>query len=75
MMSLLLTPLELEELTGRKRCKEQSETLTKMHIRWTINAAGSLIVGRLHVEQVLSGMSSENGGDNRKKPNLKALNA
>ncbi|MGP9796147.1 DUF4224 domain-containing protein [Halomonas sp. 86] len=74
MAALFLTHEEIEHLTGRKRCKEQSDTLTKMGVRWQVNAAGVLIVGRRHVEQVLSGEGLAANDQERKKPNLKALN-
>ena len=69
MSALILTAEEVEEITGRKRGKE----LTQMGIRWQVNAAGSLIVGRKHVERVLSGEIST--PKERKKPNLQALSA
>ncbi|MFG6179724.1 DUF4224 domain-containing protein, partial [Halomonas sp. THAF12] len=39
-MRLFLTSEELEELTGRKRRKEQCDALDLMGIRWKANAAG-----------------------------------
>ncbi|MBW5800632.1 DUF4224 domain-containing protein [Halomonas elongata] len=71
-MRLFLTSEELEELTGRKRRKEQSETLTAMGIRWKTNAAGELIVGRSHVEKVLCGDEHSQQRE-RTRPNLEAL--
>lgn len=73
MSALILTAEEIEGITGRKRGKEQSKVLTQMGIRWQINEAGSLIVGRKHVERVLSGEISTS--NERKKPNLQALSA
>lgn len=70
-MPLFLTNEELEELTGRKRRKEQCETLDEMGIRWKMNAAGGLIVGRRHVEQVLCGEGV--APQKRTRPNLEAL--
>ena len=66
---LVLTAEKVEEITGHKRGK----VLTQMGIRWQINAAGSLIVGRKHVERVLSGEIST--PKERKKPNLQTLSA
>ncbi|MGQ7249568.1 DUF4224 domain-containing protein [Halomonas sp. V046] len=70
-MMLFLASDEIEELTGRKRRKEQSAALDRMGIRWKMNAAGSLIVGRRHVEQVLC--DEGNSDRQRTRPNLEAL--
>lgn len=70
-MRLFLTSEELEELTGRKRRKEQCSTLDAMHIRWKINAAGDLLVARRHVEQVFCGEAP--AFQERTRPNLEAL--
>ena len=73
MAALILATEELIEITGRKRSKEQQCTLTQMGIRWQVNAAGHLIVGRKHVEDVLAGEQIPQR--DRKKPNLQALSA
>ena len=73
-MDLLLTPGEIETLTGRKRTKEQCAALDGMGVRWKINASGALIVGRLHVEQVLCGENT-NQAPETKRPNFEALHA
>ncbi|MGP9497916.1 DUF4224 domain-containing protein [Halomonas sp. AOP43-D1-4] len=73
-MDLLLTPVEIETLTGRKRCKEQCAALDSMGVRWKINARGSLIVGRRHVEQVLCGEASTQAPE-IKRPKFEALQA
>lgn len=73
-MALLLTPEELENLTGRKRCKEQCAALDSMGVRWKVNASGALIVGRRHVEQVLCG-ESPNQTPEAKRPKFEALHA
>ncbi|GAB2798851.1 hypothetical protein GCM10027040_27180 [Halomonas shantousis] len=69
---LFLTPEELEQLTGRKRSKEQRETLDSMGIRWKPNASGDTLVGRRHVEEVFCG-NSVRPEQERKRPNLGAL--
>ncbi|MCC5904079.1 MAG: DUF4224 domain-containing protein [Halomonas sp.] len=73
-MDLLLTPGEIETLTGRKRTKEQCSSLDAMGVRWKINASGTLIVGRRHVEQVLCGESVSRTPET-KRPNFEALQA
>lgn len=73
-MDLFLTEQELETLTGRKRCKEQCAALDAMGVRWKLNANGDLIVGRLHVEQVLCGEGPKESSGT-KRPNLEALQA
>ncbi|WP_445009915.1 DUF4224 domain-containing protein [Vreelandella stevensii] len=73
-MDLLLTPGEIETLTGRKRTKEQCASLNAMGVRWKINASGALIVGRRHVEQVLCGENTSQVPDT-KRPNFEALHA
>lgn len=73
-MDLLLTPGELEALTGRKRTKEQCAALDAMGVRWKINASGALIVGRRHVEQVLCGENISQAPET-KRPNFEALHA
>ncbi len=73
-MGLLLTPVELETLTGRKRSKEQCAALDAMGVRWKINANGALIVGRRHVEQVLCGEASTQA-TKTKRPKFEALRA
>lgn len=71
MTPLFLSEEELEQLTGRKRCREQCKALTEMGITWKVNAAGDLIVGRKHVEQALSGEMPRQ--PERKRPNLGVL--
>ncbi|TDX29151.1 uncharacterized protein DUF4224 [Modicisalibacter xianhensis] len=71
MEALFLSPEELEQLTGRRRGKEQRETLDSLGIRWKVNAAGDTLVGRRHVEEVFCGLGAAN--TERKKPNLGAL--
>ena len=73
-MDLLLTPGEIETLTGRKRTKEQCASLDAMGVRWKINASGALIVGRRHVEQVLCGENISQTPET-KRPNFEALHA
>ncbi|MHB0775388.1 DUF4224 domain-containing protein [Halomonas sp. WWR20] len=68
---LFLSPEELEQLTGRKRGKEQRETLDTLGIRWKVNAAGDTLVGRRHVEEVFCGAPAQIS--ERKKPNFGAL--
>ena len=53
MTSIFLSSEELEVLTGRKRPKAQVGMLTDMGIQYKLNAVGSVIVSRRHVEQVL----------------------
>lgn len=69
---LFLAPDELEQLTGRKRSKEQRETLEQLGIRWKMNAAGEILVGRRHVEEVFCGTSGP-APTERKRPNFGAL--
>ncbi|QJQ93957.1 MULTISPECIES: DUF4224 domain-containing protein [Halomonadaceae] len=73
MRTLFLTPDELEQLTGRKRGKEQREALERMGIRWKDNEAGQVLVGRRHVEEVFCGSAPAN--QDRKRPNIGALGA
>lgn len=44
-----------------------------MGIPWLVNAAGALIIGRKHVEQVLCGEKGDKDLS-RKLPNIKVLN-
>ena len=71
MSDLFLTVEELAHLTGRKQHKSQREALDAMGVYWKVNAAGKLLVGRKHVEEVFGG----HGGEARcqVKPNFDAL--
>ena len=55
---LILTPIELIELTQRERSKAQARALTYMGIEHRIRPDGSLVVLRSHVDALL-GSSSE----------------
>ncbi|WP_280568133.1 DUF4224 domain-containing protein [Chromohalobacter sp. 296-RDG] len=68
---LFLTPGELEQLTGRRRGKEQREQLDAMGVRWLLNAAGETLVGRRHVEEVLCGTAPPDR--QKREPNIGAL--
>lgn len=70
-MSLFLDPEELEQLTGRRRGKEQREALEAMGIYWKVNAAGVILVGRRHVEEVFCGRGPAE--KRRRSPRLDAL--
>jgi hypothetical protein len=45
-MNCLLTPIELAELTGKKRHKAQARELDKLRIPYRVRSNGSLIVLR-----------------------------
>ncbi|WP_075882059.1 DUF4224 domain-containing protein [Vreelandella massiliensis] len=73
MKDLFLTAEELIQLTGRKQTKSQREALDAMGIYWKINAAGKLLVGRKHVEEVFGGYGKRER--RRVEPNFDALNS
>ena len=52
---LWLTEDEIQALTGRINSTARIKALNSMGIQYRINSAGQLIVGRKHVEDVLSG--------------------
>jgi hypothetical protein len=70
---MLLTTLELEHLTGRKRPKAQARALLVMGIEHRVNAAGGLVVSRQHVETVLGAASTQRGRTRKHEPNWEAL--
>lgn len=72
MSDLFLTAEELAQLTGRKQHKSQREALDVMGIYWKVNAAGKLLVGRKHVEEVFGGYGRQEG-HSTKRPNFDAL--
>jgi len=51
----LLSPVELAELTGRRRHDAQARTLRGMGIEHKIRPDGTIAVLRAHAEQVLAG--------------------
>lgn len=55
-MSLLLTDLEIVELTGFKRTKAQADWLMRQGWIFTVNGAGRPIVLRSYAERRLGGM-------------------
>ncbi len=58
-MSLLLTRDELKELTGRTRPKAQARVLMSMGIEHRVRPDGSILVLRVHLENLLCGMTDK----------------
>jgi len=56
---VVLTPEELEGLTGRHTKPAQRRQLTAMGISFAIRADGSIAVSKAHAEQVLGGQIGE----------------
>lgn len=55
MNAIVLAPIELEQLTGRKQRAAQRCALDRMGLRYGVRPDGSLAVLRAHVEAVLGG--------------------
>lgn len=52
---MILTPEELQQLTGRKRRDAQARVLRHMGIEHRVRPDGSVVVLRAHVDEVLGG--------------------
>jgi hypothetical protein len=52
---MFLSNVEIEELTGKKRCAAQAKVLNALGITHKRRPDGSLVVLRAHVEAVLGG--------------------
>ena len=63
---LILTPAELYELTGRRRCDAQARALDHMGVPYSRRPDGTLAVLRVAVERLLGGV----GTIERKEPEL-----
>lgn len=73
---LLLTPEELEQITGRKREKQQVEWLLAKHWQFEVNARGAPVVARSYAEARLSGVSlAPQVASRARRPNFHALQA
>lgn len=72
---LLLSPDELEQITGHKRQKKQTEWLLTKHWQFEINARGAPVVARTYAEARLSGISAAPQAMRTRRPNFEALNA
>jgi hypothetical protein len=72
---LLLTPDELEQITGRKLPKKQVEWLLAKHWQFEVNARGAPVVARTYAEARLSGISAMPQVTRQRRPNFEALNA
>lgn len=66
-----LTPDELQQLTGRKRCDAQRAALDRMQLRYGVRPDGSLAVLRAHVEQQLGGTATPGGTMAPREPQLR----
>lgn len=72
---LLLTPDELEQITGRKLPKRQVEWLRSKHWQFEVNARGAPVVARTYAEARLSGISAQPQATRTRRPNFEALQA
>lgn len=72
---LLLTPDELEQITGRKLPKKQAEWLLAKHWQFEVNARGAPVVARTYAEARLSGISVTPQSARARRPNFDALRA
>ena len=72
---LLLTPGELEQITGRVKPTKQVEWLLKKHWQFEVNARGAPVVARTYAEARLSGISAQPQATRQRRPNFEALNA
>ena len=72
---LLLTPDELEQITGRKLPKKQAAWLLAKHWQFEVNARGAPVVARTYAEARLSGISTIPQPTRSHRPNFEALHA
>lgn len=68
MTDFLLSPVELAELTGRRRHDAQARTLRGMGIEHKIRPDGTIAVLRTHAEQVLAGGTGGGGRIRKSEP-------
>lgn len=73
--SLLLTPEEVEQITGRKSRRHQVEWLTAKRWQFEVNARGVPIIARSYAESRLSGVSAAPAAQRPRRPNFDALPA
>jgi hypothetical protein len=74
-LPLLLTPDELEQITGRKLSKKQVEWLLTKHWQFEVNARGAPVVARSYAEARLSGINSTPQVARHRRPNFDAIRA
>lgn len=70
---MILSPEELQQLTGRKRCGAQIQALRFMGIEHRQRPDGSVVVLRAHVEQVLCVRDPGSKPRKRTEPNWDAV--
>jgi len=73
LMSLNLTPEEIQEITGRTRKDAQIRQLRYMRLNFKVNGDGRPIVLRAHYERVMDG-TGKSSHDRDYQPNYDALN-
>ena len=71
---MILSKIELFELTGKKHASAQAEVLNILGINHLIRPDGMLIVSRYHLEQLLGSISNRSKIKNI-EPNWNAINA
>ena len=71
----LLTPDEVEQITGRKSKKHQVQWLTAKHWQFDVNARGVPIIARSYAEMRLSGVTPAPQSTRTRRPNFEALPA
>lgn len=72
-LPLLLTPDELEQITGRKLRKQQIKWLADKHWQFEINARGAPIIARSYAEARLSGINATPQTTRARRPNFDAI--
>ena len=70
-----LSPLEIHQITGRKRRPSQVRALRFMGIEHRIRPDGSILVSRVHVEKLLDGDSVKRRIEKYTEPNWSAISA
>ncbi len=73
--SLLLTPEEVEQVTGRKSKRHQVEWLSAKRWQFEVNARGVPIIARSYAESRLCGVSTAPQTVRPRRPNFEALPA
>lgn len=71
---LLLTPDEVQQITGRKLRRQQVEWLKGNHWQFEVNARGMPIIARSYAEAHLSGSTCTSQPARPRRPNFEALN-
>jgi len=70
---MFLTEVELQMLTGRKRCTAQTRTLVRMGIEHHVNLQREVIVSRRRIEEMLGCAPNIATRTAAAEPNWKAL--